>query len=139
MNVDVHFQRRVFIMQYDSYGNPVSVPTFINNVNLKMDEIINIGDMQGAYIEGILTIENLDAEDIASLEASIELFNDVYTTGVIKLALDNYGEPGDYQDKVVFNVAAGSSARIWIKISSTAVPTLSKYDVFKYKLLLRNA
>jgi hypothetical protein len=138
MNIDVRFQRRVFVMEYDSYGNPVSVPKFINDVDLILDDITHIGDMEGAYVEGKLVIKNLDAEDITNLEASIQMYTDSYATSIIKLAVDNYGEPDVYQDKVIINVPAGSTTNIWIKISSTSIPTLSKYDVFKYKLILRN-
>jgi hypothetical protein len=138
MNIDVRFQRRVFVVEYDSYGTPVSKPKFISNVDLELDQVTHIGDMEGAYVEGILTIKNLDAEDIINLEASIGLYSELYGTGMIQLALDNYGEPGNYQDKVIINVPAGSSTNIWIKISATSIPTLSKYDVFKYKLVLKN-
>ena len=139
MNIDINFKRRVFEIGYDQYGNPITMPKFLTDTDLALDSISHIGDMEGAYVEGIVTVVNLDPEDIRDLEASIGLYSELYGTGMVQLALDNYGEPANYQDKIILQVPAGSSAFFWIKITATNVPTLSKHDVFKYKLILKNA
>lgn len=138
ISMNVKYQRKKTVLVDDGFGNTIPKTEFVDDVNFILDGLANIGRMDDSTMEGLVTVSNLDAIDISDIEAYIELYTDSYATHTVKLSKDNLGSPSNYQDSISFTVPSHSDYSFWIKISVSNINTLSKKDVFKYKLCFRN-
>lgn len=138
ISMNVKYQRKKTVLVDDGFGNTIPKTEFVDDVDFILDESANIGRMDDSTMEGLITVSNLDAIDITNLEAYIELYTDSYSTHTVKLSLDHLGSPSNYQDSISFTVPSRSDYSFWIKISISNINTLSKKDMFKYKLCFRN-
>lgn len=139
MNINVKFQRMITVVEEDPItGHGVPVTSFISDVPFVLDSIVNIGNIDGPDIEGKVIIENLDNAAIVNLKASIGRYANDYSTHSVQLSPDNNGAPGVYQDSVIISIPAHSSSFFWIKIIPSELNTITRFDNFKYKLILSN-
>ena len=139
INLKVKFQRRIITLKDDGNGVMIPKSEFISDTDFVLDDVVNIGGMESNTMEGLVTVENLDDMDIVGLEAYVELFTNAYATHKVQLARDEYGSPSNYQDKVIISIPAKSSVSFWMKVTATNIQTISKKDMFRYKLCFRNA
>ena len=138
ISMTVKFQRKRIVLVTDDSGNTIPTTVLEDDVDFMLDGLSNIGRMDDSTLEGLITVTNLDNADISNIEAYIELYTDSYASHTVKLSKDDMGTPLNYQDVVAFTVSALSSYSFWIRISVNNINSLSKKDMFKYKLCFRN-
>lgn len=137
-DISVRFQRKRISVVEGLYGDMFPREDVLEDIEFVLNGITHIGSVDDSVMTGKVIVTNLDDYDIRNLQVSIESFDYAYSNHIIDLAKDDNGEPGNYQRSIIINVPAGGETEFWLRSDATGVTTLSKKDLFKYKLCFRN-